>query len=48
MSTTLHDFVLNAVEMNRSRADLRAERDRFLRELEEQTRRSWWPWRRAE
>ncbi len=34
-------------ERNRA-ADLRAERDRLLRELEQQmTRRSWWPFRRA-
>ncbi len=38
-----------ALDGERDRArDLRAERDRFLRDLEQQmTRRSWWPFRRA-
>ncbi len=38
-----------ALDSERDRArDLRAERDRFLRDIEQQTtRRSWWPFRRA-
>jgi multidrug resistance efflux pump len=38
-----------ALDTERDRArDLRAERDRFLRDLEAQTvRRPWWPFRRA-
>ena len=38
-----------ALDSERDRArDLRAERDRFLRDLEQQmARRSWWPFRRA-
>jgi hypothetical protein len=43
------DALKGALEGERTRAaDLRAERDRSLRDLEQQmTRRSWWPFRRA-
>jgi len=45
---TALDALKGALEGERDRArDLRAERDRLLRKLEEQTRRSWWPFRRA-
>ena len=45
---TALDALKGALEAERTRAaDVRAERDRLLRQLEERSRRSWWPFRRA-